>query len=284
MIEMSKVQQAILLALQRVHSLYQDKETVRKKELYMVCKSCGAVIEDELLLCPYCGTENEREAKKQQDEYIESVEQKIEEVKEMPKQVAKKANTMVTKLVIILIGVAAVVLVAAFVISKWIGATALDRQQKKIDQLEAYYQAGQYQELCDYLSEINEYGASFEKYRRVDEMYDASVWDIELLVNMCDIVSKYPDSKVYDDYDKNLNDVIRGLKKIEEMEQEGFPYGEGEAMLYVREEYWKALRETLLLTDEEIKAALEKYEDANTTYPELKKVTLERIQEKNGNK
>ena len=38
----------------------------------MICKNCSAKISDDILLCPYCGTENLKVAQKEQQDYIES--------------------------------------------------------------------------------------------------------------------------------------------------------------------------------------------------------------------
>ena len=37
----------------------------------MICKNCGSELIDGLLQCPYCGTEDTKEAVEQQKEYIE---------------------------------------------------------------------------------------------------------------------------------------------------------------------------------------------------------------------
>ena len=46
----------------------------------MICKNCGAKIGQDILLCPYCGTENSDVAKKEQQDYINDYEKKKQEL------------------------------------------------------------------------------------------------------------------------------------------------------------------------------------------------------------
>ena len=39
----------------------------------MICKNCGAEIDDTLLLCPYCNTENEAVAEKEHKEEVNDI-------------------------------------------------------------------------------------------------------------------------------------------------------------------------------------------------------------------
>ena len=58
--------------------------TYSRVEIYMICSNCGAVIKDHELVCPYCGFENEKEAKKIQEDYIKDINEKKKELDKEP--------------------------------------------------------------------------------------------------------------------------------------------------------------------------------------------------------
>lgn len=243
----------------------------------MICKSCGAEFSAELLQCPFCGTENEKEAVEQQEEYIKQVEQKIEAVKEMPKEVAKKANSWLTKLVIGIVILAIVILVGAFLIVRLLDATSVQRQQKKLDKLEAMYQAEQYEEMEEYLLNIEEFDGAFRKYRIVAQIYSDQKSTVGLLESYIKVVETSPDSKIVDDYAERLMGVMKEMSYLDELEENGFVYGEGELVNELRAQYIQALKEYMLLTEEEITMAREQYANGENEFLDLKQLTLQRV-------
>ena len=58
----------------------------------MICKNCSAKISDEVLLCPYCGTENQKVAQKEQQEYIDGYKHKKRKLKKVPEKVVRKTT------------------------------------------------------------------------------------------------------------------------------------------------------------------------------------------------
>lgn len=243
----------------------------------MICKSCGAKFSEELLVCPYCGTENEKEAIEQQEEYIEQMHQKVEAVRDLPKQVAKKANSWLTKVVIGLVIFAGIALLLSIVVTKVLDATSLQRQQKKLDKLEALYQAEDYAGLEEYLSNIKEHGGEFKKYEIITRLYRYSDITVGLLESYHRVIKSTPGSSIENDYDERIQDVLKELSYIDELEQSGFVYGEEKVALETRETYIQAIKEHLLLTEEEIEKAQAKYTKGEEDYSEFKKLTLERV-------
>ena len=74
---------------------------------------------------------------------------------------------------------------------------------------------------------------------------------------------------------------IEELAKIHEMEELDFPYGEKTGVLYIKEQYYTALKEYALLTEEEIDSAV-KATDLNSfdnDYMELAEISIQRMEE-----
>ena len=60
----------------------------------MICTNCGAEIDDTLLLCPYCNTENEVVASEEHRDEVNFILDQAEELKTRPERIANKAKTL----------------------------------------------------------------------------------------------------------------------------------------------------------------------------------------------
>lgn len=244
----------------------------------MLCKSCGAKMEETELLCPYCGAENEKLAAVEQNTYIKHLHQKTESVdKDVPEQQAKRANSWLTKLVLGVVVLAVIALVIGALVSRYFDATSIQRQQKKLDRLESLYQQEDYEGLEEYLRECGEHGGEFRKYEIIVRLYDDCEIYVSSLKTFHLLMENNPESEVTDNYAEQLGDVFKKMEYIDELEEKGFIYGEKEFALETRKQYIQALKEYLLLTEEEIVEAKQQYMEEDIDYEVWKKLSLERV-------
>lgn len=248
----------------------------------MTCSSCGSEYDERLAQCPYCGSENEVFAKKEQRDYIVSYEKKIDELGRIPEQMAKRAGNKVMKI--------AAVLVAAFLVLAGIvwqttrlrAVRALEKQQEQLERLEEYYQAGDYDAMGEYLDEVNGYGSSYRKYEQIEQIYSPYEnirESAELHKKQMKQYSPHTmrEDLAADSFIWDLKDCFRQLKKIYMIETEDFPYGNEEKMYDIKEKYVEILKTELLLTTEEIDEGTVRYEDIDTDYTDLAMVVVQRL-------
>ena len=50
----------------------------------MICENCGAEYDEHLLLCPYCGTENDRAAQLEHQKELHDLNEKTEKLLQAP--------------------------------------------------------------------------------------------------------------------------------------------------------------------------------------------------------
>lgn len=248
----------------------------------MICKNCGAQIDENLLECPYCGTENKEVAKRQQEEYIDGYERKKEDLNKLPEIAARRA----TKKVPIVIAVIVVLFLAVFLCTWLFGRDSagdtLEKQKEQIAKLEEYYQAGQYEEMYDYLNELeHSYSATYEKYRIVGSAYHNLKYDIESLKSFRSYVMFEDDMRdmMVRDLKSILSSVFRDMAEIKKLEENDFVYGEGDVIQNVYEKYRSALSYYLLMPDVMIETAVIEYDDMDTDYSELAKDILDMLED-----
>ena len=80
----------------------------------------------------------------------------------------------------------------------------------------------------------------------------------------------------------DIERCIRVLAKIQEFEELGFLYGEDAGALYVKEQYYNALMEYALLTEDEIDSAVLNYQMGTNEndYLSLAEISIQRMEEK----
>ena len=220
----------------------------------MICKNCGAEIDDTLLLCPYCNTENEAVAEKEHKEEVNDILDKAEELKARPEQIAKKVEHKVGRVACFGVVGFVVLLLAVFIISRIIGDPSIRKMEKKIAKLESYYAAGDYAGMCECLDGMEDtYGEKFQKYRSVQRVYR---W-LDNQENSYEIVKEYREKKSRGESQTQIARRALGtsrdlLYEIEKAEDAGFRYGESEAMLSFREEIYRLMKEATDITEEEV--------------------------------
>ena len=232
----------------------------------MVCKKCGKTFSDNLIICPHCGTENHRKTKRTISKPKVEV-KKVKDVKdddwddweeEKPKKKTKKAKKFsAIKLSLIILIVFVALLVAIFCISKYAKDKQENASSANIEKLEKYYQNEDYEAMGEYLESLD-YDVAYAKYNVVDGLYGRKTWQISSLKKDFDVMSKedtlYTISPELISFDIKV--CFETLAEIEKLKEAGYQYGEEAACEAFKEEYHKALKKYLLLSDEEIDAAV----------------------------
>ena len=138
----------------------------------MICKNCGAEIDDTLLLCPYCNTENEAVAEAEHRDEVNFILDQAEELKARPERIAKKVEHKVSRIACYGVAGFVVLLLAVFIVSRIIGDPSIKKMEKKIAKLESFYAAGDYSGMCECLDGMEDsFGEQFKKYRNVQRVY-----------------------------------------------------------------------------------------------------------------
>lgn len=243
----------------------------------MICKNCSAKISDDILLCPYCGTENLKVAQKEQQDYIESYERKKRKLKKVPEKVVRNTTQGLLYGAGITLGVIILSIIVVMAFSKITTGDALAKQEKELEKLEAFYVAGDYEAMGQYLNEINKWGGSFEKYNRVSDAYSSVNWHIRVLQDDAEYVKTIDLDAI--NVESHIEWCIESLAQIYEWEEMDFPYGERDGVLYAKEQYMNALKTYMLFTEEEIESAVLTYIDGERDYMELAEIGIQRMEE-----
>ena len=242
----------------------------------MDCQNCGAEYDDALHVCPHCGAENMEAAVREQENQVLFYRNKAEEVKQKPEKAAKKAGRLVLIAAVALVLLFIIILIGTFAVSKTTAENALKNQQEQLEMLEAFYQAGDYAAMGEYYRGLEHaYGATFEKYKRVDYLYRRMGYLISLLAY--DAKSHNFNAEYIAD---DLDDAFKILAEIHEYETAQFLYDESDGLLYIKRTLTDALINDMMLTEEEINAAVLRYEENTSDYTELAELSAKRLEEK----
>lgn len=258
----------------------------------MICKNCGGEYDEKLAGCPYCGGENEELARKEQREYVASYKKKIDQLEEeVPREMAKKAGNKAVKGALFVLVLCLLLFVMIWMGSRIRAERALSVQKEQLTRLEEYYQAGEYDNMSEYLDKIEKYGSSFQKYYEVKWIYDGLEENLEYMEENKNLMLEYIEQRKGDaeDYleqaagflDWDITHTFWQLHKISEMEKKEFPYGNEQGILDLKERYTNALKEILMLTDEEIEEGAQRFVDIDTDYMDLALTAAERLKGQN---
>lgn len=229
----------------------------------MKCPYCGYEYDDSLLRCPFCNTENTKEAREQQQKTIWSLHEESQDIrKNMPKRMLQKADRMAGKLLIrILIGIVFIVFLAALagLLYQWNRSRILDRNLNKLEQC---LQQQDFDQLYEYMDDIDDYTADYEKFYDVFYAYRNLIYAQESL-------EWYYDSEK-DEYSSDeirtwylaaaISDCLNALNDTEPGLNDQLILGNEAALEELSSQAHNILTLILLLTDDEILELLELHE------------------------
>lgn len=243
----------------------------------MECPNCGAQLEENQRLCPYCGYENTEVAMREQESFIQSIYRKTAELFNIPERIVRKTVKKIIKVVIVLFIFFIVMMIGKTVWIKIENENALKHQNENLDKLEEYYQNKEYDKMNDYLLTIEDaYESVYEKYDMVSSLYRSFNETQNFLKQDIKLGGKNS-PEIFGGY---ISQYVEILNKIAILEDGGFAYGEKEALLFYREEVMKELKNVMKLSDEEIEEACG-YELYSEEMNELGKIVIERLEGEN---
>lgn len=160
----------------------------------MICNQCGAEFDNRLLQCPYCHSENRKEANRQKRQILEGYDREADNIRKEAEKYTQKTAGRWTKKLLIGIGIAlaiGVLLTVVYLLCTRIFVKAeYAGKDAKLAKLEELYQAGDYAALSEYMWEEDLYGRDYDKYGELWEVY-AELEDMEESVPYMEKVNNY---------------------------------------------------------------------------------------------
>ena len=244
----------------------------------MTCSNCGAELPENALLCPYCGYENEAIAEEKHRQEISGIYAKIAALLHVPERVAARAKRILLCAMLVIVVVAAVAFLAAFLYSKLAPEAALRRQDAALEKLEQLWQNGEYDALPAALEQTERvYSGAYEKYRTVGALFETLGNEEESCAETAEFVAGFPEGADLLNYDlKNLFSLLRECSALSEA---GFVYGEQDAVAELERRAHALLTETLLLTEDEIAEGIALDAEKETDYQALAERAAARLAE-----
>lgn len=234
----------------------------------MICKNCGAEIDENILLCPYCKTENEEVAYQEHREEIEGILNKAEEMKRRPERISKRINRGFSRLIFFAVAVFLALALLVFVVTRLVGDRSVSRMEKQLARLEEYYSAGEYEKMQQYLRKVdNSYSTTFKKYKSVANLYENLCWQKKQLGYLNEFLGL--EVQKTEDFTSCLENCREILYEIWQAEKRGFVFGEADAMLWIRKEMQNALQEIIGITDEELAMYFSDFPENEEELPDL---------------
>ncbi len=245
------------------------------------CRNCGAQYEDTEKVCPYCGAENIDVSIQEQNDYLQNIKKKKEQLNTVvPQEKARRAEKKVHKV--------ALVLAAFFVIFALLAAgySIIRTRQRRYEQqealriLEEYYVNNDYKSMYEYYwSHDDLYSATYDKYYKLSEIYNYYSNGTAYLEEDLSYAKQYKDGQV--DWSENvgydLSCLFRALYLIDELKNNGYVYNEEAGAMFLKEQILTVLKQTCLLSDSEIQLGIEGYEGYDTDYSSLAEEVIRRV-------
>lgn len=247
----------------------------------MVCKTCGAALEDNTIICPYCGWENEPLAAMAREAEVSELRKKNREYKRKPEKAAKTASVVLICILaglLILFGMS--VVVTAF-INRSDAFSEVRDQQKALSDLEKFYDAGDYAGMNEYLRYFPDSSASpYKKYYKIGQLYE----------RICNFEEDYPHTVGFaadkpgdtSSLESDLERLFYFLGECKALEDAGYVYGEEKAVSDFSARAKTILKDVFLLNDEEIQSGIESSQSEEPNYAELSDISMKRLNGENG--
>lgn len=237
----------------------------------MICKNCGGKFDKDELICPYCGFENYEQALDEQQDYIDDYKDKTKELKKEPKRLARFSGKIILLIFGCMLALFLIVLAVASVIRGMSDDDKkLGKHKEDMEILEEYYSQGEYQKLYDYMEEMdNKYSESYEKYYIIYRMYDDYKFANEQAADGAKFYSEYQfegDGEIFAYY---IYLCCDNINKIIELRENGYVYGEGEAVEDFEKKFKDVMSIHLKMTPQEIEDAINMYNGKSETYYDI---------------
>ncbi len=219
----------------------------------MRCPNCNGQMEESDLHCAYCGWENPAAAEAAHHAEIHSIYAKTARLLNLPEKMIRKLTKILLRFLAAVIALSLVVILCVRVAAGVRQKQEYAQQQEVLAVLEEAYAAGDYARVYDTMQDYeNSYLASFDKYAAAADLWRSTTTELEWLE---EAVSYGGEIFTSQDTAAHIAELQNILRRIDEMEQTGFAYGEEDAALHFRAVVETALENTMKLTPEEIAAS-----------------------------
>ena len=226
-------------------------------EIQMKCVNCGASYPDIKEQCPYCGSENTKQAEQAHKDRLAWYEYKSSFLRRLPEVIGRLAGKLVVRLLmIVIIGGILLALVSAG-LAKLKSTIVYENKDSVMDSLEAMYQAEDYGAMMELLKQQEYYtSATYGRYYRIGELYEYYQPAAEVIDEDLQRAEKYedPDYLYY-----TIKPLFRILSYCDEYEAEGYVYDEGTEVEAFRQKAENILKEKCYLSEEEVERGLQLY-------------------------
>ena len=137
----------------------------------MLCKNCGAELEDDVLECPFCLSENSELSDKIYEKEVGKVIGRIQNVKEETKEegrkISKKSGKVFVVSVIVLIGIIIISYTVSEIFSAFQKNAEKKAEERFLKEIDVLYQNGDYEGLSEYYYDKNIFSFKADKYYEV---------------------------------------------------------------------------------------------------------------------
>lgn len=228
----------------------------------MLCPNCGAKLTGREPQCPYCGWEDPKQAEAGQRAALGGIARKTAELLHLPERVCRAILRWMLIVIGAALGVYLLILAGTGIVTGYRQSHSYGNQQKNLEKLEAYYEAGDYEAMLEYLENIpDSYSATYGKYTAIGGVRR----DLDLAEEWLDLLLETPELSNARDLTAPLANMGRASAKLKELKDRGYVYGEKAEAEALEQEIRDYLTGCLAMTPEEIAGAADWTEDA----PEL---------------
>lgn len=245
----------------------------------MRCKNCGGIISDTVIICPFCGWENEILAGRQQEREITRITEKTRDFSEKPKNAARQASFMMYRViaaVLILFVLATVTVYCGNQLRSLQSKDEYRHQQEALRELEALYVAGDFEAIDKMLRSNSDYSsATYSKYSTMSRLYSEISWYEGYSESSSNHIASYPEDA--GDLDSVFQTLFGLLGECEQMKDKGYVYGEEELVADISLRTKVVLQKYYLLTDAEILQGIDISKDETPDYSGLREISASRL-------
>ena len=206
----------------------------------IICSGCGAEYEDNLPKCPYCDLINYKGAEREYMNKLEDVREEMGDLAHVPEETVKaeikKQGHLLRKIIIVIIAVILVYCGGSYLIAHFLIGEKSEKEQflwqaENFPKFDALYEAGEYEELADVLSEelLGEYSIwdyehrafafvygnisdAKEAMERIDSGEDTSEeMYVSLLYNQIDLIIQWGREDELSDEERAIIEPLMGV-------------------------------------------------------------------------
>lgn len=228
----------------------------------MICKSCGATITKTDRCCPYCGTDIFEKSKEEHDSIIRNIKQEENQIRQLPKKIANQTTKYLIIAAVIFVAIGIIAAGIAYGVRTLSVKVKYNQELELAQQLEAYYQDGDYAKISEMMNGVSSSNRALAKYENVSFLYNKFNYATGRFEEDLDFARKLNRA----DTIQSLNYFFIILQRCDDLEQKGFVYEEEDVVLEYRNCVFCYMEEEMQLTEEEISSFYERYMDTVEEY------------------